>query len=94
MNSVFFAPFLDSSDQDPTEVSYNNFIETFLLYQRLFNYSGTVQEILELPYSIYNDIIIKEIKLKKKEKEDLANLKNQQQNKSNNNQFRRRQLNL
>lgn len=47
-----------------------------MLYQRLFEYSGTVDDILELPYSIYNDLILTQIKFKKKEKEEMDNLKN------------------
>jgi hypothetical protein len=60
------------------------------LYQRLFDYSGTIQDILELPYSIYNDVILNQIKLKKKEKEELDNLKNKNQNREKSHQFRRR----
>jgi hypothetical protein len=63
-----------------------------LLYQRLFEYSGTVQDIIELPYSIYNDVILKQIALKKKEKEELENIKNKDQNRSRSQQspFKRR----
>lgn len=71
-------------------MSYNNFIEGFLLYQRLFDYSGTIQDILDLPYSIYNDIILKQINFKKKEKEEIAKLKSGNQKQGGKNQFRRR----
>lgn len=92
MNWVFFAPFLSFSEDDPTETSYNNFIESFLLYQRLFNYSGTIQNILELPYSIYNDIILKQIKLKNKEKEEFENLKQSQAKPKQQSPFKRRRI--
>ncbi len=47
--------------------SYNFFIETFLYYQRLFEYSGTIESILSMPYCLYNDLIIQQVKMKKKE---------------------------
>ena len=77
------------SNEDSNEVAYQNFIETFLAYQRLFEYSGSVNEILELPYCLYNDIILSQIKLKKKEAKAQERLtKNNNANRSGN--FRRR----
>jgi hypothetical protein len=43
-----------------------------------------------LPYSIYNDIILKQINFKKKEKEEIAKLKSGNQKQGGKNQFRRR----
>ena len=66
-------PFLGSelfNDFSHANQSYKFFIETFLFYQRLFNYSGDVNSILEMPYCLYNDLIIEQIKLKKKEMKD------------------------
>lgn len=70
------------SEEDSTQVAYTNFIDTFLLYQRLFDYSGTVDNVLELPYCMYNDIILNQIKVKQKEKEELENLKSNANNNS------------
>jgi hypothetical protein len=40
-----------------------------LLAQRIFKYGITPNDILELPYCMYNDLILKQIELKKKEDE-------------------------
>jgi len=52
--------------------AYTSFIDTFLHYQRLFNYSGSIGEIMDLPYCLYYDLIYKQIKLKNKEREQEA----------------------
>jgi hypothetical protein len=66
---------LDSSDEDPTEVAYSRFLETYLAYQRLFEYSGDIDSVLEMPYSLYTDLIMKQVDFKKKEKEEFDKLK-------------------
>jgi hypothetical protein len=48
--------------------SYKYFIDTFLIYQTLFEYSGDLLSILQLPYPLYDDIILKQIEEKKREK--------------------------
>ena len=48
--------------------SYKYFIDTFLLYQTLFENGGDLMTILEMPYPLYNDIILKQIEEKKREK--------------------------
>ncbi|HQF36910.1 MAG TPA: hypothetical protein PLL26_04700 [Candidatus Dojkabacteria bacterium] len=48
--------------------SYKYFIDTFLLYQTLFENSGDPTSILNLPYPLYNDLILKRIEEKKREK--------------------------
>lgn len=58
------------SDDDITDKAYHKFIESFLTYQRLFEYSGNVEDVLELPYCIFNDIINKQFEYKKKESEE------------------------
>lgn len=75
------------AEEDSPQISYDNFINTFLLYQRLFDYSGSVDDILELPYCMYNDIILNQIKIKQKEKEELENLKT---NANNNSPFKKK----
>jgi hypothetical protein len=54
-------------DYSQSDSSYKFFIETFLYYQRLFEYGGSIESVLEMPYCLYNDIILEQIKLKKKE---------------------------
>jgi hypothetical protein len=48
--------------------AYKYFVDTFLLYQALFENAGDPASILSLPYPLYNDIILKQIEEKKREK--------------------------
>jgi len=48
--------------------NYKYFVDTFLLYQTLFENGGDLLSILQLPYPLYNDIILKQIDEKKREK--------------------------
>jgi len=48
--------------------SYKYFIDNFLLYQVLFENSGDLVSILNLPYPLYNDVILRQIDEKKREK--------------------------
>jgi len=48
--------------------SYKYFVDTFLLYQVLFDNAGDPMSILDMPYPLYNDIILKQIEEKKREK--------------------------
>jgi hypothetical protein len=57
-------------DYSHPEQNYRFFIETFLYYQRLFEYSGDINSVLEMPYCLYNDLIVEQVKLKKKEVKD------------------------
>ena len=43
-------------------------MDTFILYQTLFENGGDPASILSLPYPLYNDIILKQIAEKKREK--------------------------
>jgi len=65
-SGVFFG-FNLCDDYSQSDSSYKFFIETFLYYQRLFEYGGSIESVLEMPYCLYNDIILEQIKLKKKE---------------------------
>jgi hypothetical protein len=49
-------------------------LDSYLLYQKLFSNSATIDEILELPYNIFNDLILKQIILNKKEKDEIKKL--------------------
>jgi hypothetical protein len=48
--------------------NYKYFVDTFLLYQALFENSGDLYSLLHLPYPLYNDVILKQIDEKKREK--------------------------
>jgi len=48
--------------------NYKYFIDTFILYQTLFENSGDPLSLLDIPYPLYNDIILKQIGEKKREK--------------------------
>lgn len=47
--------------------TYHQYIDTFLYYLRMFENGLTLAEILDMPYCLYNDLIVKQVKLKKKE---------------------------
>jgi len=46
---------------------YNSFVDTFVFYQTLFNGSGDLNSILNLPYPLYRDIILAQVQEKRKE---------------------------
>jgi hypothetical protein len=46
---------------------YKGFIDSFLTYQELFDNSGDLTTILQLPFPLYNDVILAQITEKKKE---------------------------
>jgi len=48
--------------------NYKYFVDTFILYQTLFENGGDPMSLLELPYPLYNDIILKQIAEKKRER--------------------------
>ena len=81
---------MSSDERDPTKVAYDNFIESFLIYQRLFQYSGTIEEILDLPYCIFNDLIIKQQEFINKEKKAAENAKENGNTKKSRNPFKKR----
>lgn len=47
---------------------YKYFIESLILYQTVFDNSGDIKSILQVPYPLYNDIILKQVEEKRKEK--------------------------
>ena len=51
--------------------SYKSFIDSFLLYQALFEGSGDLRALLQLPYPLYSDVILRQIEEKRKEKKRL-----------------------
>lgn len=48
--------------------NYKFFVDTFILYQTMFDNTGDLNSILNLPYPLYNDIILRQIDEKKREK--------------------------
>jgi len=48
--------------------SYKYFIETFIMWQKLFDNHGDPISILNLPFPLYHDIILKQVEEKKAEK--------------------------
>ena len=44
-----------------------------MINQRLFEYSGDILQLLALPYNMFQDLIIKQLSLKKKEVENTKN---------------------
>ena len=48
--------------------NYKFFVDTFILYQNLFENTGDLNSLLNLPYPLFNDIILKQIAEKKREK--------------------------
>ena len=48
--------------------NYKYFVDTFILYQTLFENCGDPMSLLALPYPLFNDIILKQIEEKKREK--------------------------
>ncbi len=61
-------------DYSTANKAYTVFIENILYYQRIFEYSGDISSIMELPYCLLQDLIISQINLKKKEAEKLKQL--------------------
>ena len=47
--------------------AYKNFIDIFIFYQQLFDNSGSVSDVLNMPYPLFSDIILAQVKEKKEE---------------------------
>lgn len=47
--------------------TYDYIINKLLQYQRLFEYSGDILQLLMLPYNLFEDLIVKQVELRKKE---------------------------
>ena len=69
--------FVQDDLADDVEKNYNFYIETLLYYIRIFEYNGTVLDLLQLPYNLFQDLILKQIELKKKELEEEKKLQSQ-----------------
>jgi len=62
--------------------TYNYYIDSVIQFQKLFNYSGSIQSLLELPYCFFQDLIIAKLKDNVAEKDKVKNLKNKKFKKS------------
>lgn len=60
--------------------AYKNFIDVFIFYQQLFDNSGSVSDILNMPYPLFSDIILAQVKEKKEEQKRIEQAQ-QKQNK-------------
>ena len=69
--------FVQDDLAEVVEKNYNFYIETLLYYIRIFEYNGTVLALLQLPYNLFQDLILKQIELKKKELEEEKKLQSQ-----------------
>jgi hypothetical protein len=49
--------FRSESVEQAAEKNYKNFIEELLNYQKIFNKSGDLYNILQLPYPLFRDIV-------------------------------------
>lgn len=65
------------SEFNSFDIAYDNFLKNFITYQELFDSSATPQDISELPYCLFNDLINAQI-ARKKELEKLKNKELQQ----------------
>lgn len=62
------------------DAEYQEFINSILYYIRVFeNVSISIDDIMEWPYFLYNDLIVKQVEMKKKEKQHQKQNQNQTQ---------------
>ncbi len=59
---------------------YDFYIDTILQFQKLFSYTGSIQSVLELPYCLFQDLIVAKIKDQKASKEKVDKMKNKNTN--------------
>lgn len=60
--------------EEEAEETYNFYIEMILHFQKLFDYKGSIQDILNLPYNLFQDLIIARVKERKEEKKVEENI--------------------
>lgn len=54
--------------EEEAEETYKFYIEMILHFQKLFDYKGSIQDILSLPYNLFQDLIIARVREKREEK--------------------------
>lgn len=62
--------FVDDDLEVTANKQYDFYLNTLLYYQKIFEYNGNVLDLLQLPYNLFQDLILKQIELKKKEIEN------------------------
>jgi hypothetical protein len=60
--------------ENRANLAYNHFIDTFIFYQGLFNNSGSLGDILNMPYPFFTDIILAQVKEKKNQQKQYESL--------------------
>jgi hypothetical protein len=66
--------FRNNSVEQAAEKVYNSFIEELLNYQQIFNHTGDLYNILQLPYPLFRDIVkAQHIRNKKKKNNSNSN---------------------
>jgi len=79
--SVFSVGFLNPIDGGAEAKEYYDFyIDTILQFQKLFSYTGSIQSVLELPYCLFQDLIIAKIKDQKLSKKKIDKMQNKNKN--------------
>lgn len=61
----------ENFDEEEAQKSYQFYIDMIIHFQKLFNYTGDIQALLNLPYCIFQDLIVTQVKMKKEELEKL-----------------------
>ncbi len=69
---------MDDGVEETVNIVYDFTIQSLLYYQRLFEYSGDILQLLALPYNMFQDLILKQIELRKKEQQARENANSQQ----------------
>jgi len=60
LNLVYSRGFFGDKDiEKESEISYKFYIDLILKFEKIFNYSLDINSILELPYCLFQDIIIR-----------------------------------
>jgi hypothetical protein len=54
--------------EDRASKRYHHFIDTLLLYQTIFDGGGDIMSLLQLPFPLYTDVILRQVKEKQREK--------------------------
>lgn len=77
MKPIFFATFLIfDEDIDPIEETYKIFIQNYLVYCDLFEHNAMgVNEILDTPFMLFNDLINMQTDFKKKKYKQIEEMK-------------------
>jgi hypothetical protein len=75
LNLVYSRGFFgDDIIENDAETSYNFYIDLILKFENIFNYSMDINSILELPYCLFQDIIIRASEKKRQTNKDITKL--------------------